>query len=118
MTTDHMTQSPPRKVSEAELLQVREEYWARKLRGLSLVAELDVKEAHRRQVCGVLGHTYAKWSGTSRAGAIFDRWPACVVVATTGIASRDYRRGGLWPQLWEELGYDGDQFDQAAWGEG
>jgi hypothetical protein len=117
-TTDHMTPSPPRKVSTAELLQMREEYWSRKLRGLSLVAELEVKEAQRRQVCGALGRTYAKWAGTSRADAIFDRWPACVVVATTGIASRDYRRGGLWPQLWEELGHNGDQFDQAAWGQG
>lgn len=118
MTTDHVTPIPLRKVSAAELLQMREEFWARKLRGLSLVAELDVKEAHRRQVCGVLGRTYTRWAGTPRAKAIFDRWPACVVVATTAIASRDYRRGGLWPQLWDELGHDGDSFDQTVWGHG
>jgi hypothetical protein len=39
-------------------------------------------------------------------------------VATTGIASRAYRRGELWPRLWDELGYDGNQGDQAVWGRG
>ncbi len=82
------------------------------------MAELEIKEAHRKQVCQVLGRTYAKWTGTGRAEQLFNRWPACVLVATTGIASRDYRRGGLWPQLWDELGYDGNQFDQTAWGRG
>lgn len=102
----------------AELLSFREESWSRKLRGYALVTELEVEEAHWQQVCRVLGATYSDWARSQRAERIFDLWPACTLVALTGIASRGYERGELWPQLWEELEYAGELSDQKVWGRG
>lgn len=112
------TQRTSLRMAPAELLSNREESWSRKLCGYSIVAELEVNEADRRQVCSVLGSIYSDWAGSQRAEGIFDRWPACTLVALTGIASRGYERGALWPQLWEELGYSGELSDQTVWGRG
>jgi hypothetical protein len=113
-----MAAQTPKKVTATELLHIREGRWAGRLRGCSLVAELDVNEQHSRQVAQVLGRAYAKWAGTLQAQRMFVTWPACVAVAVTAIAARDYRQGELWPELWEDLGYHGDQNDRSAWGRG
>jgi hypothetical protein len=117
-SVDHVAAGSPREVTLSELLRIREERWSFRMRGYSLVAELEVKEQHRRQVAQGLGRFYAKWAGTARAEQVFTRWPACVAVAITGIAARDYRQGELWPHLWAGLAYRGDQKDQTTWGRG
>lgn len=118
LTTDSLASQSPLKATPAELLRIREERWSSRMRGYSLVAELEVKEQHCQQVAKVLGHIYARRAGTAQADQMFTRWPACVAVAITGIAARHYQHGGLWPQLWTELAYNGDQHDQATWGRG
>jgi len=97
---------------------MREQLWSSRIRGCSLVAELEVKERHGRQVAEALGRVYDKWAALGRAEGVFTRWPACVAVALTGIAAREYRQGELWPELWRGLGYEGEQHDRVAWGRG
>jgi hypothetical protein len=113
-----MAEQGPRKVTPSELLRIREKEWAGRLRGVSLVAELEVKEERCRQVAKVLGLFYKKLVGTPKVDQIFVTRPACVAVAITGIAARDYQRGELWPRLWEGLGYRGYHDDQGIWGNG
>ncbi|MCO5968941.1 hypothetical protein [Actinoallomurus soli] len=113
-----MAEQGPKKVTSMELLRIREKQWAGRLRGYSLVAELEVKEDHWRQVARVLGGLYAKHAGTEQVGRMFVTRPACVAVAITGIAARDYERGELWPRLWKGLGYQGHLDDRAVWGHG
>ncbi|MFC5290034.1 hypothetical protein ACFPM7_23515 [Actinokineospora guangxiensis] len=108
----------PRKVTPDELLDIRERQWSSRLRGCSLVAELEVKDEHSRQAAKTLGRMYDKWVALGQAEVIFTRWPACVAVALTGIAAREYRQGELWPELWRSLEYDGDQYDRVTWGQG
>lgn len=108
----------PRKVTSDELLNLREGQWSSRLRGCSLVAELEVRDEHSRQAAEALGRMYDKWLARGHAEVIFTRWPACVAVALTGIAAREYRQGELWPELWEALKYDGDQQDRVVWGQG
>ncbi|GIH50615.1 hypothetical protein SAMN05421833_12814 [Microbispora rosea] len=114
-----MSVKPARKVSATELLDMRERAWSKKLRGVSLVAEIDAKDAHSKQVASVLGRAYRKWVASGREPRMFfRRWPACIAVAVTGIAARDYRRGELWSALWAAIGYQGEQDDRAIWGRG
>ncbi len=105
-------------VTPSELVRIREGQWSGRLRGCSLVAELQVEEKDSRQVAQALGRLYTKRVGTPQAERMFITWPACVAVALTGIAARDYRQGELWPELWEGLGYRGDDDDRAVWGRG
>lgn len=113
-----MAPPAPKKVSATELLRIREGQWGARLRGCSLVAELKVEEQHSTQVARVLGKAYANWAGTPKAEQLFQARPACVAVAITGIAARDYRQGELWPELWAGLGYRGTQKEQGIWGKG
>jgi hypothetical protein len=106
------------KVTPLELLRIREKQWSGKLCGCSLVAELQVKEQHSRQVAQVLGYVYGNWKRAAKAERLFQNWPACVAVSLTGIAARDYRQGELWPRIWEGLGSHGDQQDREMWGSG
>ncbi|MGW4112544.1 hypothetical protein ACWEFJ_16845 [Actinosynnema sp. NPDC004786] len=82
------------------------------------MAELEVKDEHSRQAAKALGRMYDKWVARGHAEVVFTRWPACVAVALTGIAAREYRQGELWPELWRSLAYDGDQHDRVTWGQG
>jgi len=108
-----------KKVTHWELLRIREKAWERPLRGSSLVAELEVKDAHSEQVARVLGKYYAHWIERGRrVEDLFAQWPACVAVAVTGIAARYYEKGTFWPHFWEVLRYPGAVDDQAMWGNG
>jgi hypothetical protein len=118
LTTDRGEVKSPRKVTVTELLRMREERWSARIRGCSLVAELEVEERHGRQVAQALGRFYSTQRGSPRSEHMFTRWPACSVIALTGIAASSYRQGELWPELWDGVGYHGDQKDQGIWGRG
>jgi hypothetical protein len=108
-----------RRVTPAELLDRREEAWSRRLRGSSLVCEVDVREEQAAQVASVLGHVYRKWLAKGfRPERFFTKWPACIAVAITGIAARRYHRGELWPEIWDTVRHPGGTDDQAVWGRG
>ncbi|GAB2445485.1 hypothetical protein GCM10027187_08500 [Streptosporangium sandarakinum] len=108
-----------RKVKPLELLDLRERAWSRRLRGSSLVAEVDVKDAHSEQVAAVLGPVYKKWIAAGKPPErFFTRWPACVAVAVTGIAARGYRQGTFWPELWNAIRFPGLPEEGTVWGRG
>ncbi|WP_440098479.1 hypothetical protein [Streptosporangium sp. H16] len=108
-----------KKVGPVGLLNLREKSWSRRLRGSSLIAEVDVKDAYSEQVASVLGKVYEKWTNNGRRPAdFFVQWPSCVAVALTGVAARGYQRGTFWPELWKAVRYRGLPEDQAIWGRG
>lgn len=113
-----MSESPHvRQVTRRELLDIREEQWAPRLRGVSLIAEAEIPEAHRMQVVSALGHLYAKGRFEGARGIDFlSRWPACLAASMTGVAVTSYAQGTYWPALWKAAGYAGDSDDQRVWG--
>jgi hypothetical protein len=60
-----------RKVTRGELLDIREEQWARRLRCVSLAAEAEIPEAHRMQVVSALGHLYGNGRFEGARGIAF-----------------------------------------------
>ena len=106
-----------RQVTRLELLDIREEVWARRLRRVSLAAEVEIPEAHRRQVASTLGYLYGKGRFKGPNGVAFlTRWPACLVASMTGVAVTGYEQGTYWPALWKAVGYAGSDNDQPVWG--
>lgn len=100
------------------LLQVREQAWRPRLRGVSLVAEAEIREEHRTQVASALGVLYGRGRYSAPDGYSFlIKWPACLVAAMTGVAVTSYAQGSYWPALWEAAGYKGNSTDQQVWGQ-
>ena len=90
----------PRKVSMRELLRMREDSWEPRLRGASLVAEVDLRPYHTDQVANVLGGLYAKLKDPRAEGESFLlQWPACPAAAMAGVAAIRYHGGTYWPEL-------------------
>src|SRR5690606_27521130 len=76
-----------KRVSPRELLDLRERAWGGRLRGVSLVAEVETRPGHAEQVATVLGKLYRVRIDAGRdPGLIFEKWPACTAVAVTWIA--------------------------------
>jgi hypothetical protein len=105
-------------VTRLELLRIREERWEPLLRGVSLVAEAEIRERHRTQAALALGGEYGRRRFTTDDSGIdfLTRWPACLVAAMTGVAVTSYAQGTYWPALWKAAGYKGDTDDQRIWG--
>lgn len=101
-----------------EFLDVRERQWEPGVRGASLVAEVDVEDGQTTQIGEMLGSYFRHAAGTSRAAQMFTRWPACVVLAMTGIAARDYAQGTFWPAFWSATGCTDSPANRDAWGSG
>jgi hypothetical protein len=109
--------SGARRVTRLELLDIRERRWAPLLRGVSLVAEAEIREADRTQAALALGGEYGKRQYSADKGIVFlIKWPACLVAAMTGVAVTSYAQGTYWPALWEAARYAGDTDDQQVWG--
>ena len=109
--------SGTRKVSMLELLRRREEAWAPRLRGASLVAEADLRPDYTRQVAEVLARLYRKLPEPQLQGESFLlRWPACLAAAMAGVAAENFQGGMYWPVLWTVTGFDGTGLDQGVWG--
>jgi hypothetical protein len=88
------------------------------LRGVSLVAEAEVREDHRTEAASALGALYRQEKAFG-AGAVpvLVRWPACLVASMTGVAVASYAQGTYWPALWKAAWYVGNLNDQHIWGE-
>ena len=109
--------SGPRRVTRRELLEIREQRWAPRLRRVSLAAEAEISEAHCMQVVSALGRLYGNERFEGDGGIDFlARWPGCLVASMTGVAVTSYAQGTYWPALWEAAGYAGDSNDQRVWG--
>ena len=57
--------SGARKVTRRELLDIRERQWAPLLRGVSLVAEAEIREDHRTQAVSAIGLLYGEGQYTA-----------------------------------------------------
>jgi hypothetical protein len=114
--------SGARQVTRQQLLDVRERAWAPLLRGVSLVAEAEIREAHRTQVASALGVLYGKGQYTAAKGTaamgvkLLSTWPACLVVSMTGVAVTGYAQGAYCAALWKAAGYAGNTDDNQVWG--
>lgn len=108
----------PRVVSTRELLDLRESSWAPRFRGLSLVAEAEIRPEHATQAASALGRAYSKLANTPVTGIrLLLRWPACTAAAMVGAAVSGYEAGTYWPALWKAARYHGTADDQATWGQ-
>jgi len=111
-------QQGPRQVTRRELLNIRERQWERRLRGVSLVAEAEIPENHRKQAASALGILYGQRKLKVGSGtAVLAQWPACLVASMSGVAVTDYKQGTYWPLFWQAASYQGDTDDQRVWGE-
>ena len=111
-----LTSEEPEVVSPAELMNLREHYWSRKLAAVSLVAEVPIDSELTEQTLGVLGRIYRLRRPKGDQGRFLQRWPAVQVLSTVGVATEHYAHGTFWPRLAELAGVDQDQNFQREWG--
>jgi superfamily I DNA/RNA helicase len=108
----------PRTVTTQELLRLREESWAPRLKGFSLVAEADLRADLTDQVATALGRLYGRLQDERLEGErLLLRWPACLAASMAGVAATRYQGGTYWPALWETTGFQGTTQDQRIWGQ-
>lgn len=111
--------TPNRKVTSAELLEIREKQWRQRAEAISLAAEtFDEIPAHRReQTLAAYGRLQAKLGPGAARDRLLRRYPAVHVLATAGVAADHYERGTFWPKLTAILGITPDPEFQRDWGE-
>jgi superfamily I DNA/RNA helicase len=108
----------PRTLTAQELLRLREDAWAPRLKGSSLVAEADLRPDFTDQVATALGRLYGRLQDKRLEGErLLLRWPACLAASMAGVAATRYQGGTYWPALWETTGYEGTSQDQRIWGQ-
>ena len=108
----------PRTVTTQELLRLREDSWAPRLKGSSLVAETDLRPELTDQVATALGRLYSRLQDKRLEGErLLLRWPACLAASMAVVAAMRYRGGAYWPGLWETTGFEGTPQDQRIWGQ-
>jgi hypothetical protein len=106
-----------RTVTTQELLRLREDSWAPRLKGLSLVAEADLRPDLTDQVATALGRQYGRLQDKRLEGErLLLCRPACLAAAMAGVAATRYQGGTYWPALWETAGFQGTPQDQRIWG--
>lgn len=104
-----------RVVSSMELLELRQDSWGRRLKGVSLVAEELTQVQHAEQVLRVLGTRY-RIAGVHDRTRVLRRWPAVQVMATVSVAAEHFSQGAFWPALTSLAGCDGQVFPR-EWGD-
>jgi superfamily I DNA/RNA helicase len=110
-------QGSPRRISERELLWLREDAWRPLLRSASLVAEAELDPEHTAEVAAVLGQLYLSLRDPQTEGdSLLSRWPACLAAAMVAVAAADDKDGPYWPALWDAAGFDGVRQDREVWG--
>jgi hypothetical protein len=109
--------SNPRRVTPDEFLELRNTQFAARLSGVSLVAEVEVKQEWTDQALQVLGSTLAVVRGSeSKSARLLRRWPALHVMAMAGTAIGHYSAGSYWDPLWRLAGLQGSPALQKLWG--
>ncbi|MEV4094226.1 hypothetical protein [Streptosporangium saharense] len=104
-------------LSSPGLLDEYEKRWEPLLRGVSLVVEAGIGADERAPVVAELGSAYRFWCAKGRPrDRFFENWAACVVVALSGVAVENYKKGSFWPHLWKRIGLP--EGKRAEWGEG
>lgn len=103
-------------VTPRELLRHRQETWAQRFAGVSLVAEaIAAKEIHE-QALDVLAEAYRRTSDSGGRRQLLRNWPAVHVMTTVGVAAESYAGGTFWPQLSERVRVKNGQQFQKEWG--
>ncbi|MCW2939567.1 MAG: hypothetical protein JWN00_2552 [Actinomycetia bacterium] len=101
----------------AALLDMLERSFSSRLRQVSLVTEVDVSEVMIDAAADALGRVYRR-SGDRELAR---RWPGCVAVALTGVASArcepGHRQGTYWRHWWAACHVRGRAQDGTAFGE-
>lgn len=81
-------------------LRAREAAWSARLRGVSLVGELDLSAEESAALLDNLGVWWREVGGS--VDTLRRRYPACLTVALVAVAAKDYAHGTYWPALAEE----------------
>lgn len=118
MGTDQGAQAEPRRVSGDEILRAREEQWRPRLRGVSLVAEVEVKPSHAEQTLAILGSQFrqVRSFNADRAPSVLREYPAVLVMSMVQMATDEWGREGYWPPLAKAARLTPSPEVQAAWG--
>lgn len=106
----------PRKVTPSQLLDIRESEWRPLLESVSLVSEAPVEPEQLEQAAVALGRVLSNQLAQQRNPRL-DRWPACLAVATVGIATAHYSSGTFWPALWEHSRVEPGSQERSWWGD-
>ncbi|WP_327006863.1 hypothetical protein OHA72_06040 [Dactylosporangium sp. NBC_01737] len=100
-----------------EFLVEREHSWQSLLRGVSLVAEVEVPDDEVFQALSYLGLVYRDADDSYRE-RLLRRYPAIVAMGLARVGAVHYEHGAFWPGVWREAGITyTDQSDQQRWGE-
>lgn len=101
------------------LLDQRDQEWRLLLAGVSLAAETDIDPREGRGALASLGTVYGRNKDATEAERkrLLARWPACLVVGMSSVASTDYEEGAYWHKLWDAAEYDAPPKDQSLWGQ-
>lgn len=83
----------------SKLLDLMDTKYRAKLKGVSLVAELDIAHEEARKLALYTGVATSTFAMNERGRHISDCWPAAWVVAVAGLAVEGYQHGGFWPTL-------------------
>ncbi|GAA3119969.1 hypothetical protein GCM10010466_08510 [Planomonospora alba] len=105
-----------RTASPSEWLDAAEAKWAPQLRDVSLVCEVDVKRPTVLKAAQALGMVYRQRIMADRFRGMFERWPACVVIAMTGVARLEFKQHTFWPEWWDACGWRGNDMHHREWG--
>lgn len=98
------------------ILDLLERTWSHRLRRVSLAAEVDAESTMVHAAAAALGEMH-RGLPRGRHLELAERWPACVVVALSGVAAEGYRSGSFWPAWWSATGRRGRASDAQQYGE-
>jgi hypothetical protein len=98
-----------------ELLVKNEVRWRRRLRAVSLVAELDIPDREVREILYALGRMYPHQSYEDRRWLLTVKYPAALVIGLAGAGAQNYQHGNFWRGVWDTAGFQATQNDTALW---
>lgn len=100
---------------EYRLLREWESRWRPELNRVRRVFEVPAAPEDLAAVAQALGRDF-RWRHTGDEGR-YDRWPACFVMATVGVATNSYHAGTFWSELWKTTGLPPAVRKDREWGQ-